>query len=83
MLRFMADRTRNRYNAGTGKVEVSSIFKWFREDFERGDRGFKKLDDVWAFYADQLSDEPSGREKLRAKGLSVTFLDYDWSLNKP
>ena len=83
MLRFMADRTRNRYNADTGKVEVSSIFKWFREDFERGDRGFKKLEDVWAFYADQLSDEPAGRDKLRAKGLPVTYLDYDWSLNKP
>ena len=82
MLRFMADRTRNRFNAGTGKVEVSSIFKWFREDFEKGDRGFRRLDDVWAFYADQLSDDPAARDKLRAKGVAVTFLDYDWSLNK-
>ena len=81
MLRFMGDRTRNRYSAQSGKVEVSSIFKWFREDFEKGQRGFTKLEDVFAFYADQLTDDPAGRDKLRAKTVSISFLDYDWSLN--
>ena len=81
MARFMGDRTRNRYNAQSGKLEVSAIFKWFREDFEKGQRGFSKLEDVFAFYADQLSDDPAGKDKLRAKTVSVSFLDYDWSLN--
>lgn len=81
MARFMGDRTRNRYNAQTGKVEVSSIFKWFREDFEKGQRGFSKLEDVFAFYADQLADDAGAREKLRAKTLGISFLDYDWLLN--
>ncbi len=36
MQRFMADRTRNRFK--DGKLEVNSIFKWFREDFEKGTR---------------------------------------------
>ena len=81
MTRFMGDRTRNRFNAQTGKLEVSSIFKWFREDFEKGQRGFSKLEDVFAFYADQLTDDAAAREKLRAKTVSVSFLDYDWSLN--
>ena len=81
MTRFMADRTRNRFNAQTGKLEVSSIFKWFREDFEKGQRGFAKLEDVFAFYADQLTDDAAARDKLRAKTVDVSFLDYDWSLN--
>ncbi|WP_296508183.1 DUF547 domain-containing protein [Rhodoferax sp.] len=81
MLRFMSDRSRNRYNAQSGKLEVSAIFKWFREDFEKGQRGFAKLEDVFAFYADQLTNDAATRDKLRAKTVSISFLDYDWSLN--
>lgn len=81
MKRFMGDSTRNRYSASAGKVEVSSIFKWFREDFEKGHRGFGKLEDVFAFYAEQLTDDAAGRDKLRGKAVGISFLDYDWSLN--
>lgn len=81
MRRFMADGSRNRFNAASNQVEVSSIFKWFREDFEKGHRGLGKLDDVWAAYADQLASDEAGRAKLRAKAVAVRFLDYDWSLN--
>jgi hypothetical protein len=79
MNRFMADRTRNRV-AG-GKVEVSMIFKWFREDFETGLMGFNKLEDVFARYALQLSDKTDEQQKLRDRALPVSFLEYDWSLN--
>jgi len=82
MQRFMGDRTRNRFNAASGKAEVNSIFKWFREDFEKGHRGFHKLEDFLAFYADQLADDGPSRYKLRAKSVGIVFLDYDWSLNK-
>jgi len=79
MQRFMSDRTRNRV-AG-GKLEVSMIFKWFREDFEQGWQGLHKLEDVFARYAAQLSDKPDEQQKLRERALSPGFLDYDWSLN--
>lgn len=79
MRRFLGDRTRNR--AAAGKLEVSSIFKWFREDFEKGHQGFRKLEDVFARYAAQLSDEPAVQEQLKAGQLTPEFLDYDWSLN--
>ena len=81
MTRFMGDRTRNRYNAQAGKLEVSAIFRWFQGDFEKGQRGFTKLEDVFALYADQLADDAAARDKLRAKMVAVSFLDYDWSLN--
>ncbi len=79
MRRFMADRTRNRVK--DGRVEVSSIFQWFREDFEKGHGGFAKLEDVFAAYASELSDKPEEQQQLRARTLTVAFLDYDWSLN--
>ena len=77
--RFMGDRTRNRVKGGN--LEVSMIFKWFKEDFEKGHKGFAKVEDVFAKYAAQLSDDPAEQTKLRARSLPVNFLDYDWSLN--
>jgi Protein of unknown function, DUF547 len=79
MVRFMGDHTRNRM--ADGKLEVSQIFKWFKEDFEKGNKGFNRLEDVFAKYADQLADAPADREKLRAKTVAVSHLEYDWSLN--
>ena len=79
MQRFLADRTRNRVR--NGRLEVSSIFKWFREDFEHGHQGFTRVEDVFARYAAQLSDRPDEQAQLRARALSVDHLDYDWSLN--
>lgn len=79
MQRFMADRTRNRV-AG-GKLEVSMIFKWFREDFEQGWFGFGKLEDVFARYAALLSDRADEQRLLRERALAPRFLEYDWTLN--
>jgi hypothetical protein len=75
----MSDRTRNRYK--DGKLEVSAIFKWFREDFEKGHKGINKLDDVFTRYALQLTDDADAQARLKSGGLAVEFLDYDWSLN--
>ena len=79
MQRFMGDRTRNRVK--DGKLEVSNIFKWFKEDFEKGHKGFDKVEDVFAKYAPQLTDDAADQERLKARSLAVNFLDYDWSLN--
>ena len=77
--RFLADRTRNRVR--DGQLEVNAIFKWFKEDFEKGHKGFAKVEDVFAKYAAQLSDKPDDQARLRDKALPVSHLDYDWSLN--
>jgi hypothetical protein len=79
MKRFLGDATRNR--VADGELQVSSIFKWFREDFEKGHQGFRKVEDVFAKYAAQLSDDAEIQRKLRDKVLPVSHLDYDWSLN--
>ncbi len=79
MRRFLGDRSRNR--VAKGQLEVNEIFKWFREDFEKGHQGFHRLEDVFARYAEQLSDLATEQTALRARQLPVRFLDYDWSLN--
>ena len=70
--RFLSDRSRNR--ARGGRLEVSKIFEWFREDFE-------PLDGYLARYAAFLADNPGEQEKIAARALPVSFLDYDWALN--
>jgi hypothetical protein len=79
MLRFMSDRTRNRVR--DGRLEVSSIFKWFGEDFAKGHKGYSRIEDLYARYATQLSDKPEEQALLKAGSLEATYLDYDWSLN--
>jgi hypothetical protein len=79
MKRFMSDRTRNR--VANGQLEVSSIFKWFKEDFEKGHQGLNKLEDVFARYATQLTSNPAEQTRLNNLSLRITHLDYDWALN--
>jgi hypothetical protein len=79
MARFVGDKTRNRF--ADGKLQVSSIFKWFKDDFEKGYKGFGKVEDVFAKYADVLSTDAAFQTQIRAKTVSISHLDYDWSLN--
>jgi len=70
---FIRDPLRNRVDADKGEAKVSSIFKWFRADFEREG---ETLGGYLARYA-----EPAAAEVLRRKGRALRFLAYDWSLN--
>ena len=79
MMRFVGDPTRNR--VADGKLQVNSIFKWFKEDFEKGQKGFSSVEDMFAKYATQMSDKADEQAAVKAKSLPLTFLDYDWSLN--
>lgn len=80
-VRFMSDRTRNRWNAQRGRLELSKIFDWYGEDFGLGHRGIGSLTAFAARYADQLTDAPADRERIRAGGVDIAFTDYDWALN--
>ena len=81
MKRFLSDRTRNRYNPETKKLEVSKIFDWYGKDFEKGHKGYSSVKQALSRYADQLADKPEDRAIVRDQKAEVTFLDYDWALN--
>lgn len=78
--RFLGDTSRNRYRDGS--LEVSSIFKWYREDFERGWRGADDLNGFLALYAGALDLNAGVREQLAGGMAKIRFLDYDWNLNR-
>ena len=79
--RFVSDRSRNRWNPASGRLEVSKIFDWYGEDFNLGHRGIASLPGFLARYADRLADTPADRERIAALKVPVSFLDYDWRLN--
>jgi hypothetical protein len=79
--RFLSDRTRNRFNAQSKKLEISKIFDWYGKDFEKGHKGFTSVKQTMAKYADQLADSPADRALVKDQKADGTFLDYDWSLN--
>ncbi|MEO7941560.1 MAG: DUF547 domain-containing protein [Burkholderiaceae bacterium] len=79
MLRFMSDSSRNRY--ADGQVALSGIFKWFSEDFQKGDRGVRSLNDLILRYADALGIPAPNRQAIRNGEARIRYLDYDWSLN--
>lgn len=79
--RFLSDRSRNRWNPQTQKLEVSKIFDWYGEDFRLGHRGITSVPAYLSRYAEQLADAPGDRERIRKQDASVAYLDYDWKLN--
>lgn len=81
MKRFLSDRTRNRYDPKSRKLEVSKIFDWYGKDFEKGHKGFTSVKATMAKYAEQLADSPEDRAAVRNQQADVSFLEYDWNLN--
>ena len=67
---FVNDSLRNRLEGQT--LYVSSIFKWFSEDFD---------DDVVGFFLKYAQEDLKKQlEGVRDK-IKIKYLDYDWSLN--
>ncbi len=79
--RFLSDRSRNRWNPATGKLEVSKIFDWYGDEFKLGHRGIASLPAFLARHAGRLADTPADRERIAGQKVPLGFLDYDWRLN--
>jgi Protein of unknown function, DUF547 len=79
--RFLGDRSRNRHDPAWGGLEISKIFDWYKEDFEKGNRGINSVPQFLARYADLLADGTAARAELRQGSAKIRYLDYDWNLN--
>ena len=78
-VRFLSDKTRNRFNKA--EMELSSIFKWYQEDFSLGFRASDSLSAFILLYAESLGLMPEQQALLKAKKMDVDYLPYDWQLN--
>jgi len=76
---FLRDRSRNRIK--DGELQLSPIFKWYRQDFEQGWRGSDNLSQFLLRYAEPLGLNPRQRQQLQQQDLEIDFTDYDWRLN--
>lgn len=81
MKRFLADGTRNRHDAASGRLLVSKIFDWYGKDFEKGHKSYDSLKTTFARHAAQLAATPEAQAKVRSGDYKLEFLDYDWKLN--
>jgi hypothetical protein len=81
VLRFLSDRSRNRYSAERSALEVSRIFEWYAGDFEKGYRGIDSPQAFLAPYAALLADRPEQQQAIRARTVKLRYLEYDWALN--
>jgi hypothetical protein len=80
-VRFLSDRSRNRFNPGSGSLEVSRIFDWYGKDFSGGAQGLTSREQFFAKYAAMLADDPAHRKLITQGTFVIHFLDYDWRLN--
>jgi hypothetical protein len=71
-LAFVNDPSKNRWDASSRTLYLSSIFKWFRKDFER-------TDETLPGFVGRYLRQPGGA--ALPNGTRIVFLDYDWSLN--
>jgi hypothetical protein len=77
---FLADEEHNEFDVARRRAEISKLFEWYRDDFERGaDDETPKLQQFFEKYA------PTGTiRKAMGKGKPwrFSFREYDWSLNE-
>jgi hypothetical protein len=81
VVRFLSDRNRNRYNSAMAALEVSQIFRWYRDDFEAGHGGIASREQFFAKYAALLADTAASEQAIRSRKVPIRHLEYDWRLN--
>ena len=78
--KFLADNSRNRFTGST--LEVSPIFKWYKEDFATSWRGTKDLAGFLSRYSSSLGLNSAQTADLKSGKTKISYTSYDWNLNK-
>lgn len=71
-VRFVNDSERNSFDTANNKAELSKIFNWFKTDFDA-------VGGVSNFLAQFAQNNA---KTVLESGPSITYLEYDWALNK-
>lgn len=76
---FLSDSSRNRWTGSA--LEVSSIFRWYKDDFTLGWQGVNSLEGFLADYATELGIPANQVTEVRNGDIRIRYLSYDWQLN--
>jgi len=80
---FLSDPTKGlRYDAEANDLYLSSIFKWYAQDFTGGSRvvAFFARGGILEWVVEHLADEELAAT-LEEREPSVKYMEYDWTLN--
>lgn len=78
--KFLADSSRNRIKGNT--LEISPLFKWYKEDFDTNWRGSNNLEGFLGRYSQSLGLNKPQAAALKQGKINISYTDYDWRLNK-
>lgn len=73
--RFINNPDKVRYDASTGTLYCSNIFKWYRQDFQHAAGSVPD-------YIRTYLHLPIASEPTLTASTPIAYLDYDWSLNQ-
>ena len=73
-INFINDLERNQFNATNRSADLSSIFKWFEEDF------VEAAGSLQAYLAPMVDNEKVA-DLLEQEAFKISYRKYDWSLN--
>ncbi|MEH6586285.1 MAG: DUF547 domain-containing protein [Halioglobus sp.] len=71
---FINDQQRNQFNGTSKSAELSSIFKWFEEDF------VEAAGSLQAYLAPKVNNQKVA-DLLQQEAFKISYNNYDWSLN--
>ncbi|MFZ2553970.1 DUF547 domain-containing protein [Psychrobacter urativorans] len=77
---FLADTSRNRLKGNT--LQVSPIFKWYKEDFATSWRGTNDLAGFLARYSPSLGLNNGQAAQLKNGKIKISYSSYNWNLNR-
>jgi hypothetical protein len=72
---FLGDASKNRFEADSGILRISPIFKWYKEDFTEAAGSLEA-------YVRPFLPEASRKALGQADRVRVKYTDYDWALNE-
>lgn len=74
-LLFLRDKNRNIFIPEQMELQISSIFKWYGEDF------VNKFGSVQSFVSSRMTSDPKMEKLILSSKVKISYLSYDWSLN--
>ncbi|CAM3770417.1 hypothetical protein VA7868_03443 [Vibrio aerogenes CECT 7868] len=78
-IRFLADHQRNYLR--NRQLYLSKIFRWYKEDFERGWQGYESLQQFLDDHLPQAGFNIKALRQWQNSGRKIRYSDYDWALN--